>query len=254
MGPPDGGSIPGNRVDLWYVSEGRTASSELLLRHGSILAPDELSRQARFTREPDRRLFLVARALLRITLSRYAPVAPADWRFRAGPRGRPEIAAPRGLPPLRFNLAHTAGLVACVVALGHDVGVDAERLDRRVAWPDLARRVLSRDERGVLEALPEKARRQAFLELWTLREAYVKARGAGILSVPAGALSFILEPGREPRIAFDPGWADDPACWRFFQPRPTGGHCCAVAVRCPRPERLALRVGEATVCAGLGED
>jgi len=253
MGPPDGGSIPGDRVDLWYVSGQGTDSSVLLGRYRAILAPDEIARQARFARERDRRLFLVSRVLARTTLSRYAPVAPEAWRFAAGPLGRPEIAGPPGLPHLRFNVTHTPGLVACVVALSHDVGVDAERLDRRIAHGDLARRVLSRDEIQMLERLPEPARRAAFLDLWTLREAYIKARGAGVLRVPADALGFKLEPGGEPAVFFGAGWPDDPVRWRFFLLHP-GRHSCAVAVRCPRPDSLELRARATTLPAGGGDD
>jgi len=249
----DGGAIPADRVDLWYVSVERADSAEPLRRYRAMLAPEEKEREGRLVRERDRRLFLISRALVRTTLSRYAPVAPAAWRFAPGAQGKPEIVDPDGLPPLRFNLTHTAGLVACAVALGHEVGVDAEKRDRRIACPGLAQRVLSRGEAAFLERLPEEERREAFLDLWTLREAYAKARGAGILRSLGDVLSFRLAPGAEPAVSFGADWPDDPARWRFFRLRPGGRHCCAVAVGCPNPADLSLRVRESVPLEDRGE-
>ena len=249
---PSDEPAPGDRIDLWYALEERAGSPELLRRYQRILAPEEAGRCARLLRERDRRLFLLSRALARTALSRYAPVDPAAWRFAPGLLGKPEIAAPHDLPPLRFNLTHTPGLVACVVALGHEVGVDVERADRRVA-PAVARRAFSREEAALLEGLRDEERRESFLDLWTLREAYVKARGVGMLRVPGDALAFRLEPGAEPAVSFGAGWPDEPARWRFFRLRPGGRHLCAVAVRCPRPANLVLRIRETVPLSDEGQ-
>jgi len=251
MPVPHGGSLPAGRIDLWFVSDLRADGSGLLPRVRPLLAPEEVERHGRLLRERDRQLFLASRALLRTTLSRYAPVAPSAWRFAPGPQGRPEIVEPRGLAPLRFNLTHTPGLVACVVAPGNDVGVDAERRDRRVARRQLTRRVLSRAETEFLGGLAEERRDEAFLDLWVLREAYAKARGCGMLRVLGDVLSFRIATGAEPEVSFRAGWPDDPSRWRFFLLRPGGHHCCAVAVGCPNPADLALRVRE-TILLGDG--
>jgi 4'-phosphopantetheinyl transferase len=252
MPSPRGAAGSADRIDLWYAFAERAGSPGLLRRYHSLLAADELERRDRLVRERDRRLYVISRALLRTTLSRYAPIDPRTWRFTPGPEGKPEIAGPLGLPPLRFNLTHTPGLVACAVALDREVGVDAERLDRPVACMELARRAFSGEERTLLESLPEKERRERFLDLWTLREAYVKARGTGMLRVTGEALTFRVDPGAEPAVTFGPGCPDDPARWRFFRVRPGEAHCCAVAARGPRPSDLALRVREVVPLADPG--
>jgi 4'-phosphopantetheinyl transferase len=254
MPAPRGDAAPGDRIDLWYVFEERAGLPGLLRRYRSLLAPEEVERQARLVRERDRRLFLISRALVRTTLSRYAPVDPGAWRFAAGEQGKPEIVAPSDLPPLRFNLTHTPGLVACAVAPGHEVGVDAERRDRPVACLDLARRAFSAEERTQLEALPEQRRRERFFELWTLREAYVKARGEGMLRVPRDAVTFRLSPDAGAQASFDATWPDDPSRWRFFRVRPAESHRCAVAVRSARPADLVLSVWETVPLADQDTD
>ena len=127
-----------------------------------------------------------------------AAVDPAAWRFRSGAHGRPEIAAPQS--PLRFNLSHTEGLAACAIADGDNVGIDVENVTRKHSRR-LAERVFSRRERKTLRELPAAEQARRFFELWTLKEAYLKARGLG-LSIPPGALSFYRDQAGEWRIEF----------------------------------------------------
>jgi 4'-phosphopantetheinyl transferase len=125
---------------------------------------------------------LVRRAaydLTRATLSLAAPhVAPADWRFERDARGKPFVA---GNDAPRFSLTHCRLAAACAVCLTCDVGVDAEPLDRRLAPLPLARRFFTGVEAEALgQIADEDDRRRAFLRLWTLKEAVVKATGSGL--------------------------------------------------------------------------
>src|SRR6185295_18612851 len=119
----------------------------------------------------------------RTTLSHYAAVDPTAWQFARNRRGRPEISGPLGVAPLRFNLSNTAGLIACLVTLGVDVGVDVEDTHRRGETVRIANRFFSASEVAALEALPPERQRQRFFEYWTLKESYIKARGMG-LAIP----------------------------------------------------------------------
>jgi 4'-phosphopantetheinyl transferase len=235
----------------------RSLATELHVRHArtgavddpgcrtacrALLSGDEGRRLDRLRREPDRRAFLVAHALLRLMLSRYADVPPASWTFSANRWGRPEIAGPAAAPALRFSLSHTAGLVACAVARDGDCGLDVEACDRTGDLLMVARRVLSESELADLENTPAAARRERFLTYWTLKEAYVKARGMG-LSLPLRAISFSLA-GAHIRIASEvPGDAAADR-WSFTSMRPTQRHLLAVAQRGDGPTRtLIVREG-----------
>lgn len=79
-----------------------------------------------------------------------------------------------------------------------------------------------------MTAWPEPIRMSQFLDLWTLKEAYLKARGVG-LTVPTSAVSFQLEPGSTARVTFGPEVHDDPGEWQFHRCRPRT-HYLAVAV------------------------
>ncbi len=190
-----------------------------------FLAADELERAARYRLERPRQLAVASRVLLRTVLSRYEPVAPADWRFAVEAHGRPMIAEGGG--SLRFSVSKAAGLVVCAVATG-DLGVDVESL-RRAAPLEVADRFFAPAEVAALRALPERDRASRFFDYWTFKESYVKARGLG-LSLPLDKFAIILDEG-PPRIEIDSSLGDDGASWRLAQLNPTPEHVVSLCVR-----------------------
>lgn len=201
-------------VDLWWFAYENSLDPRTASRYERWMTDEERARHQRFHFARDRDLFLATRALVRATLSRYADVAPEDWRFTAGEYGRPAIADADIASRLHFNLANTPGMVACVVSVAHAaVGVDVEATDRTRSALDIADRFFSRDEVDALRALPAERHAERFLELWTLKESYIKARGMG-LSLPLDAFSLALD-GDRIGIRFDDRIADDGDRWQF---------------------------------------
>ena len=222
--------LPLNAVHVDLVHTDSADASAQREAYRSLLSKDEEERMARLVFERDRRRFLLTRALVRTMLSRYANVAPAAWAFIANVHGRPEILdRPRGVPDLRFNLSHTEGLIACAVTIGREVGVDVEHIGRRLTH-DVAGRFFAPQEVSDLTTLPADEQARVFFDYWTLKEAYIKARGFG-LALPLGDFAFTLSPSSPPRIAFEPALDDDPATWQFFQDWPTPQHRLGLAVR-----------------------
>jgi 4'-phosphopantetheinyl transferase len=235
---------------LWTVRADAIRDPARLAAYRALLAPDEAERHARYLSPETRHEFLVTRALVRTVLSRYAPIAPAEWTFARTLHGRPEIAGPRGAPPLRFNLANTRGLVACVVARDAEVGVDAEDVERRTSDVEIAERFFSPTEVAALRAAPAERRQVRFFDYWTLKEAYLKARGLG-LALPLDRFSFRLdepgarrEDGRSIGVSFEPPIEDDPAAWQFELFRPSERHTIAVAIRSARGTRRRVELVE----------
>ena len=219
--------------DAVHVDLVQTANPDALARldgYRAFLSDDEHARMARFVFDRDRRAFLLTRALVRTTLSRYSSLAPQQWRFITNPHGRPEILErPSGCPDLRFNLSHTDGLIACAVTVGREVGVDVEHINRHLVR-DVAGRFFAPREVSDLNRLPEPERQRVFFDYWTLKEAYIKARGFG-LALPLGDFAFKLDPPNAPTITFEPSLDDDPATWQFLQGWPTPLHRLGLAVR-----------------------
>jgi 4'-phosphopantetheinyl transferase len=222
--------LPFNAVHIDLVQTPGSPALEKLEAYRALLSKDEHDRMARFVFDRDRRAFLITRALVRTMLSRYAPVAPADWTFIANVHGRPEILdRPRGVPDLRFNISHTDGLIACAVTIGREVGVDVEHINRQLTH-DVAGRFFAPDEVTDLRKLPPDEQPRAFFDYWTLKEAYIKARGFG-LALPLGDFAFRLKPPAPPEITFEPSLEDDPSTWQFMQDWPTPQHRLGLAVR-----------------------
>lgn len=236
-----------DEVHVWHASPEQIAQPEQLAQYESLLSADERERQRRFVRPIDALHYLVAHALVRTSLSFYADVAPQDWRFEANHYGRPQVAGPAAARELQFNLSHTAGLVACGIAWRREIGVDVEDLNRAELSLNIADRYFSPQEAAELKSQPVERQPERFFEYWTLKEAYIKARGVG-MSLPLDRFTIHLsaEPlnaGRPIAISFAPPLVDDAASWQFAQFCPTQRHVLAVAVRCQPAEscRVILR-------------
>jgi len=238
MGTPE--LLAKNAVHVWYVLTDEVRDPALLERHRALMTPDERARHDRFVFPRDRHQFLVARAVIRSLVARYLDIDPAACAFEVDRYGRPSLRGPAAAA-LAFNISHTTGLVACALARVPEIGVDVEYTARAVGL-DLARRFFSPDEADALEALPEEAQRARFFDYWTLKEAYIKARGMG-LSLPLDRFSMRLDGDGPPRIAFAAGADDEPESWQLAQFTPTPAHRLAVAVRRRGPD-LSIRLRE----------
>ncbi|NMO15460.1 4'-phosphopantetheinyl transferase superfamily protein [Pyxidicoccus fallax] len=228
-----------DEVHVWIVEPERINDRQLLDAYWGLLDAREREKQRRFRFERHQRQYLVSHALVRLTLSRYAPVPPAAWAFATNAYGRPEVQG-EWSTRLRFNLSHTDGMALVAVGTGAELGADVEDAEREGETVEIADHYFAASEIQTLRALPPERQRGRFFEYWTLKESYIKARGAG-LSLPLDQFAFHLEPDPSPRISFDPRMHDDPEAWQFVQLRPSERHQAAVAVRRARGQPLKVR-------------
>jgi 4'-phosphopantetheinyl transferase len=236
-------SIERHTAHLWYAFHDRIEDTDLITRYHALLNSEERERQSRFAFARLRHEYLVTRALCRTTLSQYADVDPKRWQFTCNKYGRPEIAGPHGILPLRFNLSNSGGLIACLVTLEADAGVDVEDMNRSGETVSIADRYFSPYEVATLRTLPRDRQHQRFFEYWTLKESYIKARGMG-LAIPLDQFSFHLEHDRPITISFDAHLKDDPHAWQFERYRPTERHMMALAIRRGTGPDLRIEVRE----------
>jgi 4'-phosphopantetheinyl transferase len=219
-----------SEVHVWLATPACVADPVQQARRIGMLCATERDRYRRLRFDADRRLFLVAHALVRRVLSSYANVDPAAWAFGSATHGRPEIAAPALPVRLRFNLSHTGGLAACVVTPGSDCGVDVERIVERPRMLAIAAKVFAEPERRELHRLQgTPACRERFYAYWTLREAWCKARGTGLAQSDR---SVWFEPQRDgcARVHGAAGREAGDGGWQAVLLRPTVEHMLAVAV------------------------
>lgn len=228
--PSDMRRLTAGQVDVWLTAVD-AIDADRLRAYEALMDAEERARWQRFRVPKPRLVHLVARALLRTTLSRYADVEPTGWRFETNDYGRPHIAAPETGTDLRFNLSHTDRLVVLAVAEGCEIGIDTESIDRSLDIAEIAPIVFEASELAALQSTPEHQRRDIFFAFWTLKESYIKARGMG-MSLPLDGFAFDLQQA-QPRITFNQRCPDDAARWQFRRFNPTPDHVLAVAVEVP---------------------
>ena len=223
--PAEPSSPDRDEVRVWHADVTALASDPDAVARTIASLPDaDRARAAKYRVDRDRAMFLGGRVMARTLVAGALGLDRDGWQWREGERGRPEIAAPP--TPLRFNLAHSAGLVVCALANGRDVGVDVEDLERAPFDRRLVRRYCAPAEADDIDAQGDRWR-DRFLTYWTLKEAYLKARGLGI-AVQLADVCFTLEP--DVRISFLGELAGTSTDWMFHLDRPTTRHIIAVAV------------------------
>lgn len=115
--------------------------------------------------------------LLMRSVAEVTGVPVAEVGLGREPAGRPIVVGPA--EHAHVSLAHTTGLIAVAVSTAGQVGVDAEG-PRQVDTIRLARRWLAVRDVRWLVSLPEHERTEAFLWLWTHKEALGKMAGIGL--------------------------------------------------------------------------
>lgn len=210
------------RVDLWILDEAE-ASAAQFAASDAWLGSDERQRASRFLREDDRRRFVLARGLVRAVLGRVTGIAPAALAFDVQPHGKPVLRD----GGVHFNLSHTRGMIALALSREVEVGVDVEAIDRRLDPLRLAARNFSASENAALADAEASQQPARFIEIWTLKEAYVKALGRG-LQHDLRSFSASLAP---PSIIDHVDGVDRPAACRCWLDQPAPGFRLALVAR-----------------------
>lgn len=126
---------------------------------------------------------LMAKKALLLTFGVKDPV------FKCNEYGKPYV---QGHENMFFNISHSEGKVICAVS-EKECGADIEKIAAPAEMDMIASRFFTVYERNaiLLSANPT----EAFIRLWTLREAYVKMRGKGF-DIPLALLSCVFPHGK----------------------------------------------------------
>ncbi len=168
-------------IEVWTARLSRLRSR--LPEWRPLLDAEEHSRADRFYREEDRERFVLAHSVLRLLLGRALGQEPSSLRFLINPFGKPQL-YPLPAPPLHFNLSHSGDFVLIALSRSGPVGVDVERHRDDLAPLELGRDVFSEREYALLVLTPAERQRDFFFDLWSVKEAYLKARGLGLSLSP----------------------------------------------------------------------
>lgn len=241
-------SLTDGQVHIWLVDPTTITAPEWLDRYHALLTPEEHAKWQRYRFDKDKHQHLVTRALIRDTLSRYEPqVAPPDWRFESNQHGKPAIANPLA-QPLFFNLSHTQNLAALAVTRLAAVGVDVEKIKPVEQVRGLAERCFADSEIQYVFTGEKNAVMWRFFKLWTLKEAYIKARGCGLsLSLQ----SVVFAPLAQPlTVDLEPNHDDRHSDWSFRFWQAGSEHLLSLAINVPPTQSLAVDLFEVIPLGG----
>ena len=206
--------------------------------YGRLLSSAELARNQRYRFARDRHRDLVARALLRSALGGLLDTRPEDVEFEIGAKGKPHLkdkSEPQRAidqPALPFfNLSHSADWVVLAVA-NFPVGIDIEFTQRKNNVLAIARNYFFGREVEQLFSLPFDQQRERFFDYWTLKEAYMKARGEGI-ALGLSNFGFQLCDSGRISLYLSSSIDDTPADWKFSCLTPELDYRLSIAAKTP---------------------
>src|SRR5690606_11949256 len=156
------------------------------------LSKEDEARAARFIFDHDRETWRRGRAWIRKELGTLLRQDPRKLRLVLGEHGRPFVEnAPAGFDA---NWSHSGTWIALATTLGTPatrLGLDLEEHRADVPMLELAENYFTPAEVAALRRLPETGtpatltRRRLFFQLWTAKEALMKATGLGVALDPS---------------------------------------------------------------------
>ena len=165
-------------IHLWWIS--LDVTEENLHHLISLLSESEKIKAEWFKFPQHQRRYQAVHGILRIILGRYLNLDPTQINFTHSDRGKPYLTNDCNSLNLQFNLSHSENRAIVGISRDRSIGVDLEKMRPMGNAMLLAERFFCPSEYTLLtQAIPEE-RDKLFFQLWTAKEAYLKATGEGI--------------------------------------------------------------------------
>lgn len=139
------------------------------------LSAKELETLNSFLYNKDKYLYCLSHTMLRYILAKYLNRPPCQIKFKCNSFGKPYLLDNE----FYFNMSHTKNHV--VIVLGHtEIGVDIEFKRPIRDCEGIAENIFTKQELELLTNKDRKEFYEVFYDLWTRKEAFVKATGYGL--------------------------------------------------------------------------
>jgi len=216
-----------NEVHVWRAS--LQVPDFVLDKYSQLLSDDELSRKERFQFERDRRRYSFGRGVLRFILGKYLGVDPKDVGFSYGDYGKPYLASAFYDMPIHFNHAHSNDLSLYAFSLSRSLGIDVEYIRPIPDYDKISENYFSLGENAILQKLPENDKEEAFYNIWTRKEAYIKAVGCG-QTIPLNTFEVSVISSEPVQLKSIDCSAEKVSRWRMESFNPLNGYTAAIVV------------------------
>lgn len=180
-------------IHIWQISfDDLQNVSAMTEDYQALLSKEELEHAGVIRVQKHKTIYILAKMLVRKVLSDYCDIQANELQFAQNPYGKPYLVNEETAPfTPQFNLSHCGNCILLGVTKETALGVDVEMYN-----PSLVRDVdaiaahfFTPYERDYIAN--SGAAQHAFLQLWTLKEAWVKCIGKG-LSMPLNGIEFRL--------------------------------------------------------------
>ena len=119
--------------------------------------------------------YIISHGILRYILSYYTNHLPTNIEFIFNKYGKPYLKNSK----VKFNMSHSHNLVCYIVTFDNEVGIDIELYDNNLNVNELSKLVFTPQEAILFDDLNSQEKHITFFNIWTKKEALIKAIGKG---------------------------------------------------------------------------
>lgn len=214
--------LQSGQVHLWLLDI-RQFKNSLPAQALALMSNDERERAQKFIRGKEE--YIASRWLLRKVLALYLQQPPESLVFHRSEKGKPYIAH----NSLQFNLSHSGHWALLALANSMELGVDIEQTNNTRDLLGIAGNYYHPEEFAHLQQRRGDEQTHFFYQLWTLKEALLKAMGVGIT---AGLENLNFNLDRTISVKLSPALSQQSITdkWQFHQWQLPDSSYCALAV------------------------
>ncbi len=161
-----------------------------------LLTADEKKRAHQFKVQNDQHLHIASRVFLRRLLAAYLNMEASQVQFEYGINGKPFA---QGEHDVQFNVAHSNEVFLLGFVKKDAIGIDIEHLSRPIDTKKISAFLFSENELEKFQNADQTLRHEQFINCWTRKEAFVKAKGVG-LSFPLKQLEVSFVRGEKAKV------------------------------------------------------
>ena len=137
----------------------------------SYLTAEKANNSNRYYSPWDKERYILRYGIYRTILSKYLHQYPSEIALCTAKNGKPFI------KDNQINISFSSTQQFCAIALGQNMqlGVDIEPIKYDSEYRQMAKMFFSEEENKFLERISDEKLTEAFLKIWTAKEAFIKA-------------------------------------------------------------------------------
>jgi 4'-phosphopantetheinyl transferase len=194
--------LTANTIHIATIDSSPTIYYEDLYQE--ILSKDEKTRADKFYFEHHRKNFIIFRATLRQTVSKHLNISAEKIKFKYAKFGKPEIITAQNKQNIQFNISHSENIALIAICKNKHIGIDIEQVRDLKDYQKISERFFSKKENQAVLKEPIKNQIKTFFQIWTRKEALIKASGKGLFQNLNSFSTIYSKNAKTKKITLDP--------------------------------------------------